>query len=146
MEMIDFYALGIKEILAAKRGEDIVAQNGDTIPNSRIAYLPYSPRSYAYLSDTQYSAKAATLVAGADLLYHEATFRIQDKALARQTGHSTTLDAAKAAVKADAGHLLIGHISNRYKNSEDVLNEVRSVFPRSDIATELQTYKIEKKR
>ena len=145
-EMIDLYALDLKQILAVKRGEDIITESGETIPNGRLSYLPYTPRSYAYLSDTQFSAKAAATVNGADLLYHEATFRISDKALARQTGHSTTADAAKAALKADAGRLLIGHISNRYKNTEEVIAEVRSIFPNSDIAAELQTYKIEKKR
>ncbi len=141
-EMIDFHSLDIRQILAAKRGEDVIAKDGETIPNDRLTYLPYTPRSYAYLSDTQYSAKAASLVKHADLLYHEATFMLSDKALARKTGHSTTADAAKAAVKAEAGRLIIGHISNRYKNLEEVLAETRKGFENAFIAEELHTYKI----
>ncbi len=46
-------------------------------------------RSYAYLSDTLPSPKAAGLVKGVDLMYHEATFAHADRRLARDTGHST---------------------------------------------------------
>ncbi len=141
-EMIDFHRLDIRQILAAKRGEDVITQSGDIIPNDRLTYRPYTERSYAYVSDTRFSAKVANLIKGTDLLYHEATFMQSDKALARQTGHSTTTDAAKAAVKAEAGRLLIGHISNRYKNLEDVLAETREIFENVSLAEELHTYKI----
>lgn len=142
-EFIEYYKLDIGQILAAKRGEDIILNSGEIIPNDRITYRPYKPHSYAYCSDTQYSAKVAGIVQGADVLYHEATFMQSDKALARQTGHSTTLDAAKVAAKAGAGRLLIGHISNRYKNPEDVLAEARSGFKNTFLAEELHTYRIE---
>ena len=36
--------------------------------------------------------------------------------LAEITGHSTTLDAAKTALDAGAGRLIIGHFSARYKD------------------------------
>jgi len=145
-DMIELYRLDIKQILAAKRGEDIPTVSGDIIPNGRLTYRPYIERSYAYVSDTQFSAKVANLVKGTDLLYHEATFMLSDKALAQQTGHSTTADAAKAATKARAARLLIGHISNRYKDMDKVIAEVRVLFPNSDIAEELRTYKIQSGR
>ena len=47
---------------------------GEVIPNGELTYRPYAPRSYAYLSDTNFSAKAAGLAAGVDLMYHEATY------------------------------------------------------------------------
>jgi ribonuclease Z len=47
---------------------------------------------------------------------------------AEQTGHSTTLQAAKIAKKAKVKKLLIGHYSQRYKNIEDLLDETKNSF------------------
>ncbi len=144
-EIVDRYGLGIAQCVAAKRGEDIDIETDhgkQTLPNTEITYRPYEPRSYAYLSDTLYSAKAASLVQGVDLLYHEATFADTDRALARQTGHSTTLQAAKAALTAEAKQLLIGHFSARYKNDETMAAEARTIFPQTEAATEGKTYSV----
>ena len=47
----------------------------------------------------------SSIVKGVTLLYHEATFDRSLAELAEMTGHSTTLDAARTALEADAGSL-----------------------------------------
>lgn len=142
-EAIDKYGLGIAQITAAKRGEDVFDADGQLIArNEELTYTPYSPRSYAYCSDTLYSARAAGLVKGVDILYHEATFGEDNKAMAKETGHSTASQAAKAAVKAEAGKLLIGHFSSRYKDASVLVEEARTIFPATETAEELHTYEI----
>lgn len=141
-EAISEYGLGIAQIAAAKRGEDVTLGDGRIVPNDRITYVPYSARSYAYCSDTMYSARVAGIVSGVDLLYHEATFADQEKALAPETGHSTAVQAARIAAKAGAGKLLLGHFSSRYKDASVLLDEARPVFPETCIAEELTTYSI----
>ena len=143
---IERFGLGIAQIAAAKNGLDITADDGTVIPNEKITYRPYAPRSFAYCSDTLYSAKAASLVCGADLVYHEATFASEEKPLAQQTGHSTAAQAAEFALKANAKHLLIGHFSSRYKDESVLLDEARTIFPNTEIAAELHTYSIEAER
>ncbi len=145
-EAIERYGLGVEQIVHVKNGEDAVLADGRTIPNSELTYLPYTPRSYAYCSDTQMSGKVAKLVDGVDLLYHEATFSDADKALAKQMGHSTTVQAAKTAVKCGAKRLLIGHFSARYKNLEQLLDEARTIFPQTYLATEGTTFEISVQR
>lgn len=135
-EQIKRYSLGIAAINAAKRGENITLDDGTVIPNGELTYTPYVPRSYAYCSDTQPSGKVAEIVKGADLLYHEATFMQADKALAKGTGHSTTVQAAETARKAGTGKLLIGHFSSRYKDDQALLDEARAVFPDTVMARE----------
>lgn len=49
-------------------------------------------------------------------MYHEATYAAAEQKAARERGHSTTTDAAKAALKAGAKRLVIGHYSSRYKD------------------------------
>ena len=140
------YGLSIAQITAAKRGEEIRLATGEVIPNAELTYRPYAPRSYAYLSDTNYSAKAAGLCRGVDLMYHEATYAAAEQRSARDRGHSTTTDAAKAALKAGARRLVIGHYSSRYKDETPLVEEARTLFAESYPATEGTTYTIEKQR
>lgn len=56
--------------------------------------------------------------------------------MARQTGHSTAEEAAKVAMEAGAGKLLIGHFSSRYKQIEPLLDEARALFPDTIAASE----------
>lgn len=143
---IEKYGLSIAQIVAAKRGEDITLEDSQVIPNEELTYIPYQARSYAYLSDTAYSAKAAERVHGVDLLYHETTYSTSEAMFAKGRGHSTTIEAAKVAAKAEAKRLIIGHFSSRYKSHETLVEECRTIFPNSDIAAEGMTFNIEEKR
>ena len=69
-----------------------------------------------------------------------------DSMWARGRGHSTTIEAAKVAVMAEAERLIIGHFSSRYKQPESLVEECRTIFPNSHIATEGETFTIEEKR
>lgn len=140
------YGLSIAQITAAKRGEALTLDSGEVIPNTELTYRPYEPRSYAYLSDTNFSAKAASLCAGVDLMYHEATYAASEQKVAKERGHSTTADAAKAALKAGAKRLIIGHYSSRYKDESVLIDQARQLFPETYPATEGVAYSIEKER
>ena len=140
------YGLSIAQIAAAKRGEAVTLDTGEVLPNEELTYEPYRPRSYAYLSDTARSAKAARLAAGVDLMYHEATYAAAESKTAKLRGHSTSEDAAKAAVAAGAGRLVIGHYSSRYKDEQLLVEEARMLFPETYAATEGSTFTIEKRR
>jgi ribonuclease Z len=111
----------------------------------------HEPRSYAYLSDTMPSPKAAEIVRefapkGVDILYHEATFADADRRLARETGHSTAVQAAKIASKAGAKRLILGHFSSRYKDLTPLQDEARLIFPATDLAEEGRSYSIPLKK
>lgn len=137
---IERYGLSVKQIVAAKRGEDIALDDGTVIPNAEITYLPRRPKTYAYCSDTNRSAMVARRVKGADLLYHEATYAAAERRQAKERGHSTSVDASETALAAEAKQLIIGHFSSRYKEPSVLLDEARAVFPATDIATEGETY------
>ncbi len=143
---IEKYQLGIAQITAAKRGEDITLDSGEVISNSEITYTPYRARSYAYVSDTNFSARVAELCRGVDLLYHEATYLHIEHKMAKARGHSTALEAAKCAVKAEAKRLVLGHFSTRYKDLEPLRAEAIELFPNTELAIEGRTFEIEKQR
>lgn len=143
---IERYELDMHQIVAAKRGENIELTSGEIISNSLLTYRPYPPMSYAYCSDTNYSARLAKMCEGVDMLYHEATYDASMQKMAKLRGHSSTTDAAKVAKMAGAGKLLIGHFSSRYKELEPLLQECREIFPETYIAEEKQTFTILEKR
>jgi ribonuclease Z len=107
----------------------------------------HKSRSYAFLSDTLPSPKAARIVSelvpeGVDLMYHESTFADADRRLARETGHSTALQAAKIAGAARARKLLIGHFSSRYKDPSALEAEARTAFAETYVAGEFETFSV----
>ena len=143
---IERYELDMYQIVAAKRGEDVTLQSGEIIPNELLTYRPYPPMSYAYCSDTNYSARLAKMVEGVDILYHEATYSASERKLAKERGHATTADAAKVAQMAGAKRLLIGHFSSRYKDLKLLLQESQEIFPNTFIAEEGTTFTILERR
>ncbi len=139
---IERYGLSVAQIVAAKRGEEITLESGEVIPNAVLTYRPYEPASYAYCSDTNYSARIAEIVHRVTALYHEATYADGEKAVAKERGHSTAAQAAKTALKAEVGELLIGHFSSRYKDPTLLLDEAQKIFPHTTIAEEGKTFEI----
>ena len=143
---IDEYGLTLSEIAAVKRGEDVVRENPDgsftVLPIDELGYKPFTPRSYAYCSDTAPFQEEAEWVKGVDILYHEATYLEAYADLAAARHHSTTLQAARCALQAGAGKLVIGHYSSREKNVSLYEAECRSIFPETYAASDLDTFEV----
>ena len=133
---IEAFGLKIAEIAALKRGEDVTRDDGTVITAERCAYLPFEPRSYAYISDTSPRAELAGWLKGVTVLYHEATYLAELADQAAQRHHSTTLQAASLAIEAGAKKLLIGHYSSRQSDISLYEKECRSIFPNSFAASE----------
>ena len=139
---IDKYNIPLAKIKSIKKGEDFVTNDGLIIKNDDITLPAQNPLSYAYCSDTKYFRRLASFVTNVTMLYHEATFDKTKKDLALRTGHSTTIDAATVANEANAGTLIIGHFSARYRSSESLVEEARSVFMNTFPAIDGKSYDI----
>ena len=135
-EAISKYNIPLSEIHKIKKGSDFYTTDGKCIPNGEISTDPPKPRSFAYCSDTKYFKRLSEFVRGVDLLYHEATFSSDNKDLAAKTGHSTSEQAARTALDAGVGKLIIGHFSARYKDINPLLEEAKRVFPLTIAAEE----------
>ena len=135
-DMIDFYQIPVFELNRIKNGADYVCPDGTIVPNGRLTTPSASPRSYAYCSDTVYQRNILPQIKGVDLLFHEATFMHEDAARAKETFHTTTLQAAEIARDAEVKQLVIGHFSARYENEAMLLEETQSLFPNTLLAKE----------
>lgn len=145
-EMVEKYSIPIKDIVKIKNGADYETSNGIIIPNSELTLPPFLTRSYAYCSDTAYSEDIVDIVKSVDLLYHEATFLQKDEDLAAETLHSTSKQAAEIAVKANAGKLIIGHFSSRYKNYDAFEKEAQEVFPETKAVMDGDVFSVNRVR
>jgi len=142
-ECIAKFNIPTVRIPSIKKGEDFVTEEGLIIMNEDLTYPSPEPLSYAYCSDTRYFERLASFVRGVTLLYHEATFDKSLGELAEITGHSTTIDAARTALRAEAGRLIIGHFSSRYKDISFMVEEARTVFPETCAAIDSKSYEVE---
>lgn len=145
-EAIPEYGLALTEITALKRGEEVVRDGGLRIPLEEVTYRPYAPRSFAYCSDTSPFPQLAGWVRGVDLLFHEATYLSSQDDLARKNHHSTTADAARCALEAGVGKLVIGHYSSRCKDALAYQDECRAIFAESYAADDGAVYDIPLRR
>ncbi len=144
-EKITLYDLSVPEIVAAKKGEDIIRDNGEVIANEELTLPLHRPLKYAYCTDTT-RVPEHPVIRGAQVLYHEATYLEKDRANSDRTKHSTAGDAAHSAVDNQVDHLLIGHYSARYRRADGLVKEAREIFPNTTMAREGMRIRIDSKR
>jgi ribonuclease Z len=141
-ECITKYNIPRVRIPSIKLGSDYITPDGIVIKNEDITFPLPEPLSFAYCSDTKYFRRLSSFVKGVSLLYHEATFDKSKDDLAEITGHSTTIDAARTALAAGVGTLIIGHFSARYKDIHLLVDESRSLFNNTFPAIDGKSYDI----
>jgi ribonuclease Z len=131
----------LQHIVALKKGEDIVDDNGKLLyKNEDFTMAPRPSLSYAYCSDTAWNESMIEQISHIDLLYHEATFLQADTTKAIETKHSTAVQAAEIAKRAQVKKLIIGHFSARYKNLNMLLDEAKNYFANTELAIEGTTF------
>jgi len=141
-EKLEQFGIPKSAINDLKSGKDF--QSGDQIiPNREVTTDAALPRTYAHCSDTLYDEALIPLIKGANLLYYETTFMNESLERAVQTFHSTTLQAGYIAKAAGVKKLLIGHFSAKYKELLPMLEETKTVFSETYLATEGETFLID---
>lgn len=125
-----------------KQGKDYVLEDGYVLKNEILTKEPAEAITYAFCSDTRFSESVIPIIKNATVLYHEATFLHDLKEMADYTGHTTALEAATIAKKAEVGKLILGHFSNRYDNLTVFTDEARAIFPNTFLPKALEQVKL----
>lgn len=129
VEAVQHYNIHTAYYQKIKGGGNVTLDDGTVIENEKLSFDPIPALSYAFCSDTAYKEDIIPIIKDVDVLYHEATFLESEAALAAKTLHSTAIEAAKIALKANAKHLVLGHYSTRYDGIERFKEEAETVFP-----------------
>ncbi len=86
---------------------------------------PRPGQRFAFVMDTRMCDAVLDLADGCDLLVIESTFLTGDSALAREHGHLTAAQAARAAAGSGVRHLVLTHFSQRYTDPAAFTREAR---------------------
>ncbi|EIC4254904.1 ribonuclease Z [Listeria monocytogenes] len=127
-----------------KKGETVTLADGSVINGKDYIEEPQKGKIISIFGDTKATASELELALNADVLVHEATFEGDKEKLAGEYMHSTTLQAASLAKKANVKKLILTHISSRYDRdaSKELLIEAQSVFENTEIAYDLAVFPI----
>jgi len=119
-----------------KNGESVELDNQKIIHGKDYLGPTIKGRIITILGDTRTCANALKLAANADVLVHESTFSADNEEMAYEYFHSTTTQAAKTALQANAKMLCLTHISSRYglEDSKHLVEEAKSIFKNTYIA------------
>ena len=111
-----------------------INHEGRIIKPSEVLGPPRAGRKLVYSGDTRPSQKILELSKGADLLIHDGTFddTLREKAI--EVGHSTVVEAAHLAKKAEVKRLVLSHISSRYQDVSILKEQIANIFPAAQIA------------
>lgn len=123
--------------------EDVFEFEGKTYSSKEYVTEPVPGPIVAVLGDTVPCPNAHELANQANVLVHEATFMQQEAKLARQYGHSTTVEAATIAQQANVACLFVTHISARYQGKEsEFVAELKDVFSNSQVAVDFLEFTV----
>ena len=111
-----------------QRGESIELQDGRVVTPDTVLGPARPGRKVVLAGDSAPSPVVLEAAREAEVLVHEATFLDEERERARETAHSTALEAAEIGREAEVSLLALTHLSNRYFGPE-VAREARTIFP-----------------
>ena len=124
-----------------QHGEAVTLDTGVTIRPDAVMGEARPGRTLVFSGDTRPCRGLFQASVGADVLVHEATFLEDEQERARETLHSTALDAAAAAREADVALLALTHLSSRYLG-RDAAREARTLFAATVVPKDFDTIEV----
>lgn len=119
-----------------------VEVNGKTILPEQVLGPPRKGRKMTYSGDTIPCEELIEFARDSNLLIHESTYKVEDKDKADLHAHSTSADAAYAALYSNSQELILTHISTRYTDVSDILTQAKEIFENTKIAEDLMTVEL----
>jgi ribonuclease Z len=123
-------ALGVpfgRERGTLQAGGPVTLADGRVVTPEQVLGDARPGRKLVLTGDTAPTDTVVEAAQGADVLVHEATFCQDEAERARETEHSTALEAARVGRDAGVKLLALTHLSSRYGGG-DIEREARTVF------------------
>lgn len=127
-----------------KAGKTVTLADGREITGNDFIGPAKKGRIVTILGDTRSTPNVAKLAENADVLVHESTYGKGEAKLAHSYYHSTCVQAAQVAKKANVQHLLLTHISARYVGQmvKTLQHDAQEVFKRTKVVKDFDVIKI----
>lgn len=127
----------------------LVNQEAVTLPDGRTIYPDQvlgdirQGTRMVHVGDTGDTDSLLEVCRDVDTLVIEATYLDEEAEMAARFAHLTAKQAAQLAYRAGVQHLILTHISRRYRE-RDVLAEARSIFPNTFVARDFDMYQVKR--
>ncbi|MBI2139520.1 ribonuclease Z [Candidatus Woesearchaeota archaeon] len=118
-----------------------VEHNGKRILPEEATFIEKG-KKVAIVTDTAFCANAVKLAEDADLVVAEATFGAKLEEKSKAYKHMTGREAAQVASQAGAKKLVLTHFSARYKETIEVEEDAKDIFPDTIAGRDFMTFKI----
>jgi ribonuclease Z len=141
-------ALGVPpsaERAALVRGQAVTLPDGRIVHPEDVLGPEVPGARYVHIGDVGRTDNLLPYVRDAHALVIEATYLSDEADMARQFGHMTAAGAARLAVEANVGTLILSHISRRNRE-RDVVAEAQAIFPNTYVARDFDKFSIMKDR
>ncbi len=122
-------------------GKAITLQDGRVIHPDQVLGEERPGTRLAHVGDVGRTEDLAQFVHDVDALIIEATYMHEEAAMAEQFAHLTARQAAELAASSGIKHLILTHISRRYRE-RDVLGEAQEIFPNTVVARDFDTFQV----
>ena len=111
-----------------QKGRTIEWKNKKITPEDATTTI--AGKKITFLMDTSITRNCFRIAENADILICEATYSSDMKDKAEEHCHLTALEAAQIASKSNTKKLILTHISQRYKNTQEIEEDARTAFDR----------------
>jgi len=122
-----------------QKGESVKFKNKTISPDDTTSVI--KGKKITYIADTRKCKNAVTLAEDSDILISESTYARKEREKADTYFHMTSSEAAEIAHASNSKKLILTHISQRYKDPNDLLDEAREIFPNTDLGFDLMKIK-----
>jgi ribonuclease Z len=124
-------------------GASVILPDGRQIHPEEVLGPARPGTRLVHVGDTGRTDNLVEVSRDADLLVIEATYLDEEAEMASEFSHLTARRAAELAVLAGVKHLILTHISRRYRE-RDVVAEARSVFPGAVVARDFDVFQVKR--
>jgi len=122
-------------------GQSVTLPDGSRIVPDQVLGPARPGTRLVHVGDAGRTDDLVEVCRGADLLVIEATYLEDEADMARDFAHLTARQAAELALQAGVKHLILTHISRRYRE-RDVLAEAQAIIPASYVARDFDVYQV----
>lgn len=135
--------LGIPDgpLLGKLQDGQSIMWKGKKVSPEEVTYT-VKGKKIAFIADTVPCKSAVELSEAADILICEATYSSTHEDKGEEYGHMTAKQAGLIANQANAKKLVLTHFSQRYKNTQEIEEDARTVFDNVVCAEDFMRLKI----
>lgn len=124
-------------------GHAITLPDGRTITPEQVLGPERPGTRLVHIGDVGRTEELSEIIQDADTLVIEATYLEQEAEMAHEFSHLTAKEAAELAKKANVKHLILTHVSRRYRE-RDILAEAQTVFPQTAVARDFDVFQVKR--